>query len=292
MWNGASGARTPSTSASASSNGRCLDEGAVARRVHVREVDHRSHPPCAAADLDAVVERAEVADPAHHLDAERHRTALALQALPHDCELLDDRRRSRPPGSVRAGTRGGRRRARRRTPWRCRRFGRALRVPRPTCARSPRGGRPSRTAARARRARHRARGPARRVAPPTGSPSRSRTRSRSRRRRSRARARARPHARGCRGRACGRVRRGCALPSVDCTRRALQPLRRRSGGGRRPALPAGRPMTNWRNAAKKEGPVGEPWVPPRRMSSDGVRTLGAWSSPHASTCSSSTSTSA
>ena len=68
-----------------------LDERAVARRVHVREVDDRAHPAGAAADLDAVRERAEVPHAAHHLDPERHRSVLPLEPLADDRELLDDR---------------------------------------------------------------------------------------------------------------------------------------------------------------------------------------------------------
>jgi len=55
-------------------------EGAVARRVHVGEVEHGPHPACPRRDLDDVVERAKVAHAAHHLDPERHRPVLALEA--------------------------------------------------------------------------------------------------------------------------------------------------------------------------------------------------------------------
>ena len=47
--------------------------------------------PVRARDLDDVVERAEVAHAAHHLDAERHGPALALEPLAQRAELLDDR---------------------------------------------------------------------------------------------------------------------------------------------------------------------------------------------------------
>ena len=70
---------------------RRLEVGAVARRVHVCEVEHRPHPARALRDLDDVVERAEVAYAAHHLDAERHGPLLALESLAERAELLDDR---------------------------------------------------------------------------------------------------------------------------------------------------------------------------------------------------------
>ena len=41
---------------------------------------------------DDVVQGAEIAHPAHHLDAERDRPALALESLPKRPELVDDRR--------------------------------------------------------------------------------------------------------------------------------------------------------------------------------------------------------
>ena len=98
MWNGASGSSTASASCERLAKPVRLEEGAVARGVHVREVDHRSHPARAAADLDAVLERAEIAHAAHHLDPERHGAALPLEPLAHERELLDDARRSRPRG--------------------------------------------------------------------------------------------------------------------------------------------------------------------------------------------------
>ena len=44
-----------------------------------------------ARDLDDVVERAEIADASHHLDAERHRASLALEPLAQGTELLHHR---------------------------------------------------------------------------------------------------------------------------------------------------------------------------------------------------------
>ena len=47
--------------------------------------------PDAPRDLDDVVERAEIAHAAHHLDAERHGAVLPLEPLAERAELLDDR---------------------------------------------------------------------------------------------------------------------------------------------------------------------------------------------------------
>ena len=196
MWNGAPSARTPSASSERLAEPLGLEERAVARRVHVREVDDGSHPADAAADLDALLERAEVVDAAHDLDPERRPPGPCPRAARARARAARRPPRSSPRGCGRAGTRDGRRRPRRRTRRRSRRCGRARRAPTTTCARSPRDGRPSRRAARARTARDRARVRARRAARPTGSPSRSPTRSRSRTRRSPARAGARPPASG------------------------------------------------------------------------------------------------
>jgi len=75
------------------SGGERLDvsERPVARGVHVGEVEHGADPAAAAGDLDHVVEAADLADASHHLDAERHRTVLALEPLPQLAELLADR---------------------------------------------------------------------------------------------------------------------------------------------------------------------------------------------------------
>ena len=59
--------------------------------MHVREVERRADPARPARDLDHVVDRAEVADASHHLDAEGHRALLLLEALAERAELLDDR---------------------------------------------------------------------------------------------------------------------------------------------------------------------------------------------------------
>jgi len=62
--------------------GKWLDVrvGAVARRVHVGEVEHGPDPAEPAGDLEHVVEAADLAHAAHHLDPERHRPVLALEA--------------------------------------------------------------------------------------------------------------------------------------------------------------------------------------------------------------------
>ncbi len=64
---------------------------AVRGRVQVGEVEHRAHPVDVLGEPDDVVERPEVADAAHHLDAEGHRAALALQPLAQRAELVGDR---------------------------------------------------------------------------------------------------------------------------------------------------------------------------------------------------------
>ena len=68
-----------------------LEVGAVARSVHVREVEDGPNPTGAARDLEHVVEGAEVADSSHDLDSERYGAVLGLQALAERSELLDDR---------------------------------------------------------------------------------------------------------------------------------------------------------------------------------------------------------
>ena len=66
-------------------------ERAVARRVQVREVDHRPHPAEPGRDREDVVEAPEVVDPAHDLDAEGDASVLRLDALAEVRELGDDR---------------------------------------------------------------------------------------------------------------------------------------------------------------------------------------------------------
>ena len=58
--------------------------------MHVREIEHGPHPADTTRDLDDVVDRSEIADATHHLDAERHRTLLPGETLAERAELLDD----------------------------------------------------------------------------------------------------------------------------------------------------------------------------------------------------------
>ena len=90
MWKAAFGSRTASARARASAKRSGLQIGAVARRVHVGEVEDRSHPGNTVRDCEDVVERAEIADTAHHLDTERDGTAFLLQPPPQHPQLLDD----------------------------------------------------------------------------------------------------------------------------------------------------------------------------------------------------------
>ena len=57
--------------------------------MQVGEVDHRPHPGELRGDREDVLGGAELADAAHHLDAERHAAALALEPLAQLGELLD-----------------------------------------------------------------------------------------------------------------------------------------------------------------------------------------------------------
>ena len=63
---------------------------AVARRVHVREVEHRPDEVDLRRDREHVVERPELAHASHHLDAERHEPVLRLEPLAQVAELVDD----------------------------------------------------------------------------------------------------------------------------------------------------------------------------------------------------------
>ena len=166
--------------------------------------------PVRSRDLEHVVERAEVAHAAHHLDAERHRPPLALEPLAQRAELLDDRgdgvlaAAAEQEAGVEDDDLGAARGRDAGAPVEAADGGGELAPARLQVAHE------RRTAAHAPRARHRPRAPPRRAAPPTGSPSRSCPRSRSRRRRSRARATGRPPAAGPRGRGSRAGRHGCA----------------------------------------------------------------------------------
>ena len=82
-------------------------ECAVRDRMQVREVDHRPHPRQLRRDREHVLGGPELAHAAHHLDPERHRPALALEALAQLAQLLDHRRQRLLRACARAGTRGG-----------------------------------------------------------------------------------------------------------------------------------------------------------------------------------------
>ena len=56
MWNGAPGSSAPSAQLERLAERLGLGVRAVARRVHMGEVDHGAHPAGATADLDAVLE--------------------------------------------------------------------------------------------------------------------------------------------------------------------------------------------------------------------------------------------
>ena len=91
MWNGASGVENLVDRFERSGEQAGLEVCAVARGVHVGEIEHRPHPARLLRDLDDIVHRAEVAYATHHLDAEGNGTALALQSLAERAELLHDR---------------------------------------------------------------------------------------------------------------------------------------------------------------------------------------------------------
>ncbi len=56
-----------------------VQEGPVAHRVQVREVDHGPHPGQTGGDREDVLGCAELADASHHLDPEGHRAPLPLE---------------------------------------------------------------------------------------------------------------------------------------------------------------------------------------------------------------------
>ena len=81
MWNGAPGVEHVVDRLERLGEQARLEIRAVARRVHVGEIEHRPHPARLSRDLDDVVNRAEVAHATHHLDTERDRTTLALESF-------------------------------------------------------------------------------------------------------------------------------------------------------------------------------------------------------------------
>jgi hypothetical protein len=58
--------------------------------VHVREVEHRPDPAHALRDVHDVVDRPEIPNAPHHLDAEGNAAVLGLEAVAKRLELLDD----------------------------------------------------------------------------------------------------------------------------------------------------------------------------------------------------------
>ena len=91
MWKGAPSSSTSSAAARAVSNssGSRYAPSLVACMCAKSSTGRTQLQP--ARDLDDVVHRAEVADATHHLDAERHGSVLALEALTEHAELLDHR---------------------------------------------------------------------------------------------------------------------------------------------------------------------------------------------------------
>ena len=84
------GPSTPSAPSRTAAKPVDVGEGAVRGGVHVGEVDHRAHPVEARGELEHVVDRAELADAAHHLDAERDRAILRLELLAQRRERGDN----------------------------------------------------------------------------------------------------------------------------------------------------------------------------------------------------------
>jgi hypothetical protein len=65
--------------------------------VHVRKVEHRADEGDARGDLEDVVERAELAHAAHHLDAEWDEPTLALEPVAEQEQLFDNGVEGTPP---------------------------------------------------------------------------------------------------------------------------------------------------------------------------------------------------
>src|SRR5215211_6734586 len=68
-----------------------IGEATIGYGVEVREVENGPDPVEASSDRKDVVQRAELVDPSHDLDPERHRPVLALESFAYLRELLDDR---------------------------------------------------------------------------------------------------------------------------------------------------------------------------------------------------------
>src|SRR5579871_664361 len=68
----------------------CVEELAVARRVHMREVEDGADEVDRAGDRDYVFDRPELAYASHHLDAEGDEPVLRLEAFAEVAELVND----------------------------------------------------------------------------------------------------------------------------------------------------------------------------------------------------------
>ena len=114
MWNGAPGSSIASAASSAAANGSTsVNAPSLVACMCAKSSTGRTQSTLRR-DREHVLERAEVAHAAHHLDAERHRAVLRLEPLAQLAELLDDGGERLLARRGRAGSRGGRRPARRR----------------------------------------------------------------------------------------------------------------------------------------------------------------------------------
>ncbi len=90
MWNGEPGSCTASAASSAAWNGSpSVNAPSLVACMCAKSSTGRTQP-VRLRDLEHVVQRAEVADATHHLDAEGNGAILSLQPLAQLPELLDD----------------------------------------------------------------------------------------------------------------------------------------------------------------------------------------------------------
>ena len=90
MWNGAPGSSTASAPSSAAANvSTSVNAPSVVACMWAKSID-RPDPCELVRDVDDVVDRAELAHAAHHLEAERDGALLRLQALPERGQPRDD----------------------------------------------------------------------------------------------------------------------------------------------------------------------------------------------------------
>ncbi len=90
MWNGDPGSWTASAASSAAWNGSPSVNAPSLVACMWAKSSTGPHPAGAARDLEHVVERAEVAHAAHHLDAEGNGSILPLEPFAELAQLLDD----------------------------------------------------------------------------------------------------------------------------------------------------------------------------------------------------------